>query len=403
MHLNLSHPDVRANPYPTYAYLREHAPVTSVHRAVVGRTWYLSRYEDVMAALRDPRLVNDRRNVGDGRGDPWWLPRSLNAFRNSMITADDPGHRRLRSLVQIAFTPRMVESLRPQVEAVVGQQLDVLAANARAGRADLIADFALPVPLSIISTMMGVRPGKDAAFHRMTNRFLELADRGIAGLFLGARNTLKMVRFFREVIADHRREARDDLVTALLDAEADGERLSEEEVLSMIFLLLLAGHETTVNLIGNGVLALLDNPEALADLRDDPSIIDTAVEELLRYANPVEQTSPRFAKEPLEIRGQRIERGEVVIPLVAAANRDPEAFEDADTLDLRRSPNRHVALGLGVHYCLGAPLARMEGRIAIRALLERFRDIRLKIPRDRVQWRSTTVVRGLRALPLTLA
>ena len=386
-----------------HAYLREHAPVTSIHRAVVGRTWYLSRYEDVMAALRDPRLVNDRRSVGDGHGDPWWLPKALNAFRNSMITTDDPGHRRLRSLVQIAFTPRMVESLRPQVEAVVAAQLDVLAANARAGKADLIADFALPVPLSIISTMMGVRPGKDAAFHGMTNRFLELADRGIAGLFLGARNTMRMVRFFREVIADHRREARDDLVTALLDAEADGERLSEDEVLSMIFLLLLAGHETTVNLIGNGVLALLDNPEALADLRGDPSIIDTAVEELLRYANPVEQTTPRYAKEALEIRGQRIERGEVIIPLVAAANRDPEAFDDADTLDLRRSPNRHVAFGLGVHYCLGAPLARMEGRIAIRALLDRFRDIRLKIPRDRVQWRSTTVVRGLRSLPLTLA
>ncbi|MEZ4384986.1 MAG: cytochrome P450 [Nannocystaceae bacterium] len=403
MHIDLTHPDVRANPYPTYAYLREHAPVVSVRRPVIGRVWYLSRYEDVVAALRDPRLVNDRRNVGDGRGDPWWLPKALNAFRDSMITADDPSHRRLRGLVQLAFTPRMIESLRAQVEAVVAERLELLAANSRAGAADLIADFALPVPLAIISTMMGVRPGSDLAFHRMTNRFLEIADRGLLGLVFGARNTIKMVRFFRELIADHRRERRDDLVTALLDAEADGERLSEEEVLSMIFLLLLAGHETTVNLIGNGTLALLDNPAALAELREDPSLLDSAVEELLRYANPVEQTSPRFAKEALEIRGHRIARGDVVIPLVASANRDPAAFERADTLDLRRAPNRHVALGLGIHYCLGAPLARMEGRIAFRGLLERFQDIRLRIPRDRVQWRGSSLVRGLRALPLTVA
>ncbi len=415
MKLKLTAPRVRRDPYPTYAYLREHDPVQRADRPLIGRVWYLSRYEDVTSAFRDPRLVNSRESVGDGKGRPKWFPKSFMPFVESMITSDGEDHRRLRALVQVAFTPRRIEALRGSVEAVIDERLEILAAHSRRGEAELIEDFALPVPLRIISEMMGVHEREQRGFHTLTNRFMEscveveaevameLADKGMPGLFLGARNTLKLLAFLRRQVAEKRANPGPDLVSALLSAEADGERLTVEEVAGMIFLLLLAGHETTVNLLGNGVLALLDNPDELAKLRDDPSLIDGAVEELLRFANPVAQVSPRFAREDFELRGRRIRRGDLVMPLIAAANRDPRAFERADQLDITRSPNRHVAFGLGVHYCLGSPLARMEGKLAINALLRRFPEIELRAPRDRLRWRRSTLIRGLQALPLRLA
>jgi len=402
MKLKLSAPRVRRDPYPTFAYLREHDPVHRAYLPMVGVVWYVSRYDDVTSVFRDPRLANCRANVGDGKGTPKWLPRSFKPFVDSMITADGAEHRRLRALVQVAFTPRRIEALRSSVEAVIEERLDVLAANASRGRAELIEDFALPVPLRIISEMMGVRVEEQRGFHTLTNRFMELADKGMPGLFLGARNTLKLLSFLRRQVAEKRERPGSDLVSALLQAEADGERLTDDEVAAMIFLLLLAGHETTVNLLGNGVLALLDHPSELAKLRDDPSLIDGAVEELLRYANPVSQVSPRHARETFEFRGRRIRRGDMVMPLIAAANRDPRAFERADQLDITRTPNRHLAFGLGVHYCLGSPLARIEGKLAINGLLRRFPEIELRVPRGRLRWRRSSLIRGLSELPLRL-
>lgn len=400
MKLNLSDPAVRRDPYPTYAYLRKHAPLVAVKRPLVGRIWYLSCYEDVAKALRDNRLVNGRGNVGDGKGWPWWMPKSFRPFIESMVTSDGDDHRRLRALVQVAFTPRRIADLRALVEVVVSEQLDVLAAKGSRGCADLIEDFALPVPLAIISRMMGVRAEQQLGFHRLTSRFMELAEHGVAGLFLGARNTMKLIRFLREQVAGKRAQPGDDLVSALLSAEANGESLTVDEVASMIFLLLLAGHETTINLIGNGTLALFDFPSQMELLREDPTLVDCAIEELLRFANPVEQTAPRYACEPIELHGQVIRRGEMVVPLIASANRDSEAFERADELDIRRTPNRHLAFGHGVHYCLGAPLARMEGQIAVNALLQRFPALRLAVPRDRLEWRRSTLIRGLKRLPV---
>lgn len=402
MKLKLNAPRVRRDPYPTFAHLREHDPVHRVHRPMIGVVSYLSRYDDVSNAFRDPRLANGRASVGDGEGTPKWLPSSLRPFIDSMITADGAAHRRLRALVQVAFTPRRIEALRSSVEAVIEERLDVLATNASRGRAELIEDFALPVPLRIISEMMGVREEDQRGFHTLTNRFMELADKGIPGLVIGARNTIKLISFLRRQVAEKRSRPGSDLVSALLQAEADGERLTDDEVAAMIFLLLLAGHETTVNLLGNGVLALLDHPGELAKLREDPTLIDGAVEELLRYANPVSQVSPRHARETFELHGRTIRRGEMVMPLIAAANRDPRAFERADQLDITRTPNRHLAFGLGVHYCLGAPLARMEGKLAINALLRRFPEIELRVPRAHLQWRRSSLVRGLRELPLRL-
>ncbi|HFE45306.1 MAG TPA: cytochrome P450 [Nannocystis exedens] len=403
MKLNLSAPAVRRDPYPTYAYLRKYEPLIAVKRRFVGRVWYLSRYEDVATALRDPRLVSRRSSVGDGKGWPWWMPRSFRPFVESLVTSDGDDHRRLRALVQVAFTPRRIADLQTQVETVIANQIDVLASKGARGPVDLIEDFALPVPLAIISNMMGVRQEQQLAFHRLTNHFVELAEHGVAGLFIGARNTRKLILFLREQVAEKRANPGDDLISALLVAEADGERLTVEEVAAMIFLLLLAGHETTVNLIGSGTLALLDNPSQFELLREDPTLAELAVEELLRFTNPVEQASPRYAKEPIELYDRVIRRGEIVVLVLASANRDPEVFNRADELDITRTPNRHLAFGHGVHYCLGAPLARMEGRIAVNALLARFPGVRLAVPRDRIEWRRSTLLRGTKRLPVLVA
>lgn len=396
--LDLGAPAIRADPFPTYAYLREHAPVAPLRRPFLGRVWHITRYADVVEAFRDPRLVCDRRNVGDGKGDdPWWLPRAARIIGQNMLTRDEPDHRRLRGLVHKAFTPRMVDALRGSVERVVEERLERIAA---AGRCDLIHDFALPVPLTIISEMMGVEERDRVGFHRLTNRFLALIDGGPLGALRSIPSALRMLRFFRRIVRDHRLRPRADLVSALLDAEEAGDHLTEDEVVGMVFLLLLAGHETTVNLIGNGVLALLDHPAELARLREHPELVEPAIEELLRYGSPVEISSPRFAREDIPLHGETIRRGEMVHMVVAAANRDPAAFERPDRLDITRTPNRHVAFGHGIHFCLGAPLARLEGRIAVQALVRRFPGLALAAPREGLRWRRSTFIRGLAALPL---
>jgi cytochrome P450 PksS len=273
---------------------------------------------------------------------------------------------------------------------------------ARKRRVDLIADFALPLPLTVISDMMGV-PARDRLnFHRWTASFLETPSNGLASMLAQLPNGIRLLRFFEGLIRARREQPQDDLVSALVAAEEAGDRLSQDELLSMIFLLLLAGHETTVNLIGNGTLALLQNPDQRQRLYANPDLIDRAVEELLRYTNPVEHGTTRFALEAVTLGGVTIPKGSRVVALLSSANRDETVFEHADQLDLGRHPNRHVAFGLGVHYCLGAPLARLEGKIAIQALVQRFPNMRLAVPPERIRWRHAMAVRGVKALPVQL-
>lgn len=394
--LNLADPAIRADPYPTYAYLREHAPVIGVKRAMVGQVWYVSRYADVEAALRDPRLVSSRANVGDGKGHLRWFPKSIRTLSQSMITSDDPEHRRLRSLVHLAFTPRMVEALRTSVEAVVERLLGEMAAKRDV---DLIADFALPVPLTIICEMMGVSEADRVGFHHRTNRFLELTDAGPIGVVTGLRNTMAMISFFRRLVAEHRLRPRGDLVDALLAAEAEGDRLSEDEVVSMIFLLLLAGHETTVNLIGNGMHALLRHPDQLRRWADDPSMDVNAVDELLRYDGPVQETV-RVPTVDVRYGDVEVKKGTLVMTVLGAANHDPEVFDDPDTLQLDRpSASRHLAFAAGVHYCLGASLAKLEAGVAITSLIRRFPEVHLD---GEPGWRDRLTIRGVDHLPLRM-
>ena len=396
---NIADPRFKANPHPTYARLRAEAPV---HRTALGRrrgAWLLARYGDVDALLRDPRFAKNPANArGEGgRSDAIWMPGFLRPLSRNMLDLDAPDHTRLRALVQKAFTPKMVEAQRPGIEALVDE---LLGAARRNGRMELVREFALPIPLTVISRLMGVPAADQHRFHRWTTRILSASGPAdIVGLLP---SVWALFRYLRGLFAARRAEPRDDLVTALVQAEDAGDRLDEDELLGMVFLLLAAGHETTVNLIGSAALELMRHPEQAAALRNDPSMIKSAVEELARFTSPVEMATERYARDDLEMHGVRIRRGEMVLGVISSANRDPSHFADADALDLAREPNRHLAFGIGAHYCLGAPLARLETRIAIAALLERAPNLRLAVPPGALRWRRHAFLRGLRELPVIL-
>jgi len=386
-------PEFVADPYPTYQRLRREEPV---HHSPLG-FWVLTRYEDVVAALRDPRLAKEAiaAFVAARLGT---TPSTATAL--SMLDRDPPDHTRLRGLVSKAFTPRVVEGLRPRIQTVVD---GLLARVASAGSMDLIEDFAYPIPVVVICEMLGV-PVED--HERFKGWGLDLArgldavllppDSGVAERSLAARRAL--AEYFRELIATRRASPRGDLLSGLIAAEEAGDKLNENELLATCILLLIAGHETTVNLIGNGTLALLRHPDQLRRLREEPGLIGTAVEELLRYDGPVQRTA-RIPNVDLTIGGREIRKGEMVMPFIGAADRDPAQFSDPDRLDIGRSENRHIAFGWGIHFCLGAPLARVEGQIALNTLVQTLP--KLALATDRPEYRQSLTLRGLKTLPVT--
>jgi cytochrome P450 len=303
----------------------------------------------------------------------------------------------LRALVSKAFTPRLIERMRPRVQAIADGLLDAVQDR---GGMDLIDGYAFPLPITVIAELLGV-PAEDR------NNFREWSDAAVSGN--ASQEYLEEILiphmqaftdYLRALFEEKHANPRDDLVSALVQAEEAGDKLSEDELLGMVFLLLVAGHETTVNLIGNGVLALLQHPDQLRKLKDDPSLIKPAVEELLRYDGPVETSTERFAREDVDMGRTVIPRGEMVLVVLAAADHDPERFSDPDNLDITRTDNRHLAFGKGVHHCLGAPLARMEGQIAISTLLRRMPNLRLKGSPESLSWRPGMILRGLRGLPV---
>jgi cytochrome P450 len=392
-------PEVHEDPYPLYRRLREEDPV---HRSPLGM-WVLTRHADVLAVLRDPRMSRDPR-----RSERVEMLRSsveVDALFSSeeaapsMLFVDPPDHTRLRTLVNKAFTPAAVERLRPRVEVIVAGLLERVAG---AGAMDVVEDLAYPLPVTVICEMFGVPEADWDRFRAWSRELVRLLDPLVAAdaleRALEARVALR--GYLRELIAERRAHPTGDLLTALIATEDHGHQLSEAELVSMCVLLLVAGHETTVNLIANGTLALLRHPEARASLQADPALTGSAVEELLRYDSPVQFTS-RHALADLEIGGSRVRAGETVVAVLGAANRDPAQFPDPDRLDLARKPNRHVAFGGGIHFCLGAPLARMEASIAIPALLGRLPGLELG-PAPPVR-RDTVTLRGLASLPVTFA
>jgi len=381
--------DYFQDPHSVHARLQAQRPVSPVIMPGGTPAWLVTGYAEARAALADPRL---RKTM------PGWHPEPDSIFAAldlHMLNSDPPDHERLRRLVNKAFTARRVERLRPRITAITAELLDDMSTQPEV---DLLASFAFPLPITVICELLGV-PVADRDDFRTWSATI-VSDTAIPGVFQA--HATAMIRYFMALLAAKRHEPADDLLSALIAARDEGDRLSENELVSMAFLLLVAGHETTVNLIGNGVLALLLNPAELARLRADSALIGGAVEELLRHENPVNNATFRCAAEPVEIGGVRIGRGDPVLVALSSANRDPSRFGDPDRLDLGRDSSGHLAFGHGIHYCLGAPLARLEAEIAFSHLLARFGSMRLAVPAGSLRWRPSTLIHGLESLPVRL-
>ena len=376
-------PALRANPYPFYEELRLKDPV---HRMRLQDAWVLTDYDDVNMVLRDSRRFG---NAGREFG---YIPQV------SMLDLDPTEHTKIRGLVSYGFTPRSVAALEPRIRETV----DGLLRNVEGKeRFDLIAELAFPLPVIVIAEMLGVPAEDREQFNEWSNVVSLIVDP-----LMNQRQVREVQRavdevfaYFEAVAEERRQDPQDDLVSALVTAEVDGERLSRDDLLVNLLLVLVAGNETTRNLIGNGALALLRNPEQLRRLRDDPELLNGAIDELLRFDSPV-QLDSRIAREPMELRGKRVATGQRIICLLGAANRDPQAFPDADRLDVGRSAANHLAFGRGIHYCLGSPLARLEGRVAFEMLLPRLGSLRLA---EEPRYRDQVTLRGLESLWLEAA
>lgn len=385
---DLAAPQFKANPYPFYARLRAEAPVCPT-RLLRQTTWLVTRYADVLAVLKDERFVKDFPQKTR------WLHRVSGPATRHMLNLDAPDHTRLRTLVHKAFTPRFVERLRGRIQGLCDELLDAATAN---GRMELMRGYALPLPLTIITELLGIPAGERLRFHNLSRR--SIAASSAVNLLRALPDQWALILRLRKLVAERRRDPRDDLITALIQAEEAGDKLSRDEVVGMIILLLIAGYETTVNLIGSGALALVQHPRQRERLLENPELAESATEELLRYTSPLDIASPRFASEDIRVGSVNIPRGDLVAAMLGSANHDETQFPDPETLDITREPNRHLAFGQGAHFCLGAPLARMEGQIALTTLFRRFPDLRLAQPPESLRWRKSLIVRGLEELPV---
>lgn len=392
-------PESLADPYPLFHSLRDEDPVYWSER-VDG--WVLTGYPAVVAILRDPRVSSNRHT--DARTQlPEAAREQARALREHlslmMGNSDPPNHTRLRSLINKAFTPRVVEAMSSRIQALADQLLDAVQG---AGRMDVIRDFAYPLPIIVISELLGIPTEDRTQFKHWSDDFIGFIAAGRPSVERAKRaqqSLLAMADYFRDIAALRRRRPQNDLISGLITAEEHGQRLSEGELLAMCNSLLAGGHETTTNLFGNGLLALLRHPGQLRELRQTPDLIVGAVEELLRYDSPVQRLE-RFATQDLELGRHRIRAGQRLWPMLGAANRDPAQFPDPDRLDIRRQPNPHLAFAHGIHFCVGAPLARLEGQIGFATLLRRFQ--KLELADGAVQWRAILAHRGLESLPVAV-
>jgi cytochrome P450 len=401
---DLSSQAFKQDPFPTLARMRELGPVIRARVPLFGAVWLATTYPAVNELLRDhERFVQNPTAAGNR----WlatlvrWLPRTLKPLATNMLLRDPPDHRRLRGLVDQAFARQSIEALRPRLEALADEALDGLAARAANSPdgVDLLTHFARPFPLAVICELLGLPPEHRPDFTRWASRFSGASSpAGILwGLYFGVG---RMMRYVGEEIRRQTLNPRPGLLSALIEAEEAGDRLSEDELVAMVFLLLAAGHETTLHQIASGLLALLDHPRQLADLRADWSLADSAAQELLRYVSFAQVSKPRYARQDTEFHGQPIRRGQMILACLAAANSDPDVFQNPDRLDIRRQPNRHLAFGAGIHVCLGAKLARVETAIALERLLTRFPNLELAVPRSRIRYSARFGTRSLVALPV---
>ncbi|MDK0523522.1 cytochrome P450 [Streptomyces sp. ML-6] len=385
-----------ADPFPLYRQLRDDGPV---RRAVIAgglEAWLVTRYEDGLAALSDPRLSSDLRDASDPRLVELLPATDRESALRNMLRSDPPDHTRLRRLVSGAFTARRVAGLRPRVQEIADRLLDEIGPD---GRADLVESFALPLPVTVIGELLGVPAADRDDFRRWSDdMILRGAERPDPART--DRAWRRMRGYLTGLLEQKRARPEDDLLSALIAARDEEGRLDEDELIAMAFLLLVAGYITTVNLIGSGIAALLAHPDQLRALRDDPALLPGAIEEFLRYDGPVNPGIARFAREEVTIAGVTVPRGATVLIASAIADRDPERFPDPDRLDISRQDNAHLAFGHGIHYCLGAPLARLEGQVAIGTVLRRLPGLALAVPPGELRWRPGGL-RGPEHLPVT--
>jgi cytochrome P450 len=389
--VDFASPEFLADPYSTYRALREaSAPFWMAHGGQTKGMWLITRYQDVAFILKDAQTSKD-----SARFTP---PEKLTPFDYNMLGRDPPDHTRLRALSNQAFTPARVKALEPRI----GQIVDELLAKVQPqGGMEFMADFALPLPVIVIAELLGVPPDERDTFHAWSNQMVTNIDAVRASEDrekTAEAAAMALGQYFADLVRRRREQPRDDLISALTQAHDAQDRLNENELLAMCMLLLIAGHETTVNLLGNGLWTLLNHPDQLAQLKSQPDLLPSAIEEMLRFESPVQRATFRLAIEAIEIGGAAIEKGQQVSAVIGAANRDAEQFPQPDTFDIARQPNRHVAFGLGIHFCLGAPLARAEARIGFARLLERFPNLRLVNPAP--DWNANTFFRGLKTLPV---
>jgi cytochrome P450 len=398
--VNIVSREFKANPYPFYAQMRAESPVYQLGVPLKGKAWFVARYDDVTALLKDDRFIKDESNaqIKAQKAKQRLTPNFLKPIMRNMLMLDGDDHTRLRGLVHKGFTPRIIEDMRVGIETLTNELIDQVAAR---GSMDLIEDFALPIPTTVIAQMLGVPLEDRHKFHQWSAAVVAAGSGSTFATLRAIPALYAFVNYIRGLVKLRRAEPQDDLISALIAAQEAGDQLSEDELVGMIFLMLIAGHETTVNLIGNGTLALLEHPDQLALLRDNPVLAKSAVEELLRFTSPVETADERFTREDVMIAGVTIPQGSLVYGVIASANRDPQQFDNPDTLDITRANNKHLAFSQGIHYCLGAPLARMEAQIAFNTLLHRLPDLTLAAPVASLRWRPAIMLRGLEALPVT--
>jgi cytochrome P450 len=407
-YIDLSSPSIKADPYKEFERIRTEDPVHLVTLPGQRQGWLITGYEDAERALRDQRFVKDVSKALSpaeiASQFPWLKDQDQGEdhnqanriFGHGLLNSDPPDHTRLRALVNVAFTPRMIERWNKRIVNIANTLLDAVQAQ---GQMDLVNDFAYPLPMTVITEILGVPKEDQAKFRQWSNTLIEAS-----GDPKDIQQRTEQIREFRDylyyLINEKRKQPADDLLTRLIETEEVGDKLTEEELISMVSLLLIAGHETTVNLISNGTLALLQHPDQKEKLQHDPSLIKSAIEEFLRYHGPLMTATQRWAREDFEFGGQQIHQGDYVVVVLASANHDPQKFDHAEMLDITRKDNAHLAFGKGIHYCLGAPLARLEGQIAIQTLLKRLPDLHLAVPEQELVWRPGALIMGLRALPV---
>lgn len=379
--------ETKRDPHTFYAQLRSTEPLSYVEGL---NAWVVTTYEDALFVLKDPRFTKDSRKIVQP-GQEQGSVQEMTFHMRNMLMVDPPDHTRLRALVSKAFTPRMIEQLRPRIQQITDELLDAVQER---GLMDLIPDFAYPLPITVISEMLGIPATDRQKFRIWTQAIVNMQEEA---------QLVSLEAFFnyiRSLLDEKRAHPGSDLTSSLVQVEENGDQLDENELVSMIFLLIVAGHETTVNLLGNGTLALLQHPDQLQQLQRDPSLIPAAVEELLRYTTPVSLTDERWANEDIALHGRLIRKGQQVIAALISANADPQQFPTGDTLDITRRENQHLAFGKGIHYCLGAPLARLEGQIAFNTLLQRLPNLRLASDPAQLAWNFNPMLRGLTSLPV---